>query len=150
MSIFLVRPATNTDIFAIKKIADANKNSLGFLPRPKINEAIEQKRIFVLYKDDVLAGFLIFRHRKRDTQTTLSDICVSKEWRGQGGGQQLIDALIQDCILQSRDFILLKCPDDLPANTFYKKIGFNLVSVAEGKNRPLNIWRLDIHNSEVE
>jgi len=147
MPSFLVRPAASTDLTAIKAIADTNKAALGFLPRPKISEAIQQQRVLVLQTEHELAGFVIYRHRKTDNQTTLSDICVSEEWRGGKGGQALVQALVQDCIEHNRDFILLKCPTDLPANYFYEKSGFTRAGIDNGKHRPLNIWRMDIHKS---
>lgn len=168
MPSFLVRPAAATDLTAIKKIADANKAALGFLPRPKISEAIQQQRVLVLQTEPVLnkacpatvrgvewdegcelAGFVIYRHRKTDKQTTLSDICVTEKWRGGKGGQALMQALVRDCIEHNRDFILLKCPTDLPANYFYEKTGFTRAGIDNGKHRPLNIWRLDINSSEA-
>lgn len=149
MPLFLVRAAVTTDLTAVKKIADANKEALGFLPRPKISEAIQHQRVLVLQAEHELAGFVIYRHRKTDKQTTLSDICVTEKWRGSRGGQALVQALRQDCLEHSRDFILLKCPTDLPANYFYEKTGFTRAGIDKGKHRPLNIWRLDIDSTEA-
>jgi N-acetylglutamate synthase-like GNAT family acetyltransferase len=147
MSSFQVRPAVASDLTAIKKIADANKTALGFLPRPKISDAIQQERVLVLQTDSELVGFVIYRHRKKDSQTTLSDICVMKKWRGNQGGKCLVQTLVNDCVKHRREFILLKCPVDLLANNFYKQMGFTKVSVDKGKRRPLNIWRFDIDNN---
>lgn len=149
MAPFFVRPAAATDLTAIKEIADANKTALGFLPRPKINEAIQQQRVLILQTEREMAGFVIYRHRKTDNQTTLSDICVTEKWRGGKGGQAMVQALVQDCVERSRAFILLKCPIDLPANSFYERVGFIRVGIDNGKHRPLNIWRLDINSDEA-
>lgn len=150
MSTFFIRYATSDDTPSIKKIADGNKTALGFLPRPKINEAIQQRRIFVLCTDQELAGFVIFRHRRTDTQTTLSDICVDETWRGHEGGRLLVEALTEDCVKLRRSFIRLKCPVNLPANHFYEKVGFRRVGIENGKHRPLNIWQLDIDSIEAD
>lgn len=146
---FSVRVATQLDASSIKKIADANKTALGFLPKARIDEAIQQDRILMLCADRELTGFVIFRHRKTDTQTTLSDLCIAEAWRGYGGGRALVEALVDNCVELGRSFIRLKCPTDLPANHFYDKLGFERVGVENGKQRPLNIWQLDINHRKV-
>lgn len=149
MSNFFVRFAAPIDTPSIKKIADANKGALGFIPQAKVNDAIKQQRVLVLCTDQELTGFVIYRHRKTDSQTTLSDICVVEAWRGQKGGHQLMQALVQDCVEHERSFILLKCPTELKANYFYEKVGFTRVGIDNGNRRPLNIWRLDINRNEA-
>jgi len=41
-------------------------------------------------------------------------------------------------------YVLLKCPEDLPANKFYKHLGFREIGIEEGKNRNLIIWEIKI------
>jgi len=137
------KPAVR-DIDAIKSVADANRNELGFILRVQIQEAVEQKRIMVATVEDKITGFIIYRHRKKDLQTTVAEICILKNYRGQGLGRELIDALVQECNRISRSYIQLKCPIDLPANEFYKRLGFCFVAIEPGKSRKLNIWRLQI------
>lgn len=131
-------------IAGMKLLADANRESLGFIPRKKLEEIADQQRAFVALYSDVVVGFVIFRHRKRDLQTTLSEICVQHGYMRQGIGTQLIQLLVQDCNQKSRAYIQLKCPVDLQANRFYEHIGFQLHIVEDGKKRQLNVWRLDI------
>lgn len=149
MSVFTVRSAQSNDITLIKKIADANRLALGFLPLVKVSDAVEQQRVLVLQSPHQLAGFVIFRHRKIDQQTTLSDICVANEWRGQAGGKLLMQALYRQCMELDREFILLKCPVDLAANSFYERVGFRHTATEAGRRRPLNVWQLDINGKEV-
>lgn len=131
-------------IDAIKALADANRNDLGFILRMQIQEAVEQNRTLVAIVDKQVVGFVIYRHRKNDLQTTLAEICVAKNYRGQGIGTGLMDALVSESTLKSRLFIQLKCPENLPANDFYSKYGFCLSSVEPGKSRRLNIWRFQV------
>jgi ribosomal protein S18 acetylase RimI-like enzyme len=131
-------------ILDAKKIADANRDALSFVTRGKFQEAVEQKRGLVALQDDKVIGFVLYRHRKRDKQTTLSDICVDKGHRGEKIGRLLVEALVQDCRKKSREFIQLKCPTDLPANEFYHSVGFKFHDIENGKKRKLNVWRLTI------
>jgi ribosomal protein S18 acetylase RimI-like enzyme len=139
-----VRSITLNDVTGIKLLADGHRLELGFNARQKFEEVALQQRGFVALMDDVLVGFVIFRHRKIDQQTTLSDICVAQPQRNQQIGSCLICALINQCTLLSRDYIQLKCPVALPANDFYQRLGFTLDRTEVGKKRPLNVWRFPI------
>ena len=139
-----IRHLTTADIAAAKHLADANRDALGFLPKKKLEEVAQQKRCFVAIDNGTLVGFVIFRHRKIDNQTTLSDICVDTGGRRSGVGSKLIQHLITDCEKRERDFILLKCPEDLDANHFYQRVGFALRNTEKGKSRKLNIWGMPI------
>lgn len=143
-TIFVIRQAATDDIESIKQIADKNKQSLGFLPRVKVQDAIAANRVFVLEIGVTIVGFVIYRHRKRDQQTTLSDICVADAWRRQHGGHLLVEALYDECLQLNRAFILLKCPQDLAANHFYERLGFYCERVEPGQKRSLNVWRRNI------
>ena len=128
----------------MKLLADANRNSISFMTRKKFEEIVDQQRAFVSLFDDTVIGFVVFRHRKLDLQTTLSEICVQHKYRGQGIGTDLIQLLIRDCNQKKRDFIQLKCPIDLPANKFSEPLGFDLHMTEDGRKRKLNVWRLAI------
>ena len=129
-------------ISEVKYLADTNRDSLGFNTRRKFEEVVEQSRGMVAIDNNDVIGFVIYRHRKIDNQTTLSEICVHQGHRGRRIGEQLLSALIHECETKSRVFIQLKCPIDLPANKFYKQSGFELFGTEQGKKRPLNVWRL--------
>jgi ribosomal protein S18 acetylase RimI-like enzyme len=139
-----IRYLTSADTSAAKLVADANRDTLGFLPRKKLEEAAEQKRCFVAVDDEAIVGFVIFRHRKIDDQTTLSDICVDVKCRRQRIGASLVERLIADCEERKRAFILLKCPEDLDANLFYERLGFKPQNVEPGKSRRLKVWLMPI------
>jgi len=132
------------DVPAIKALADANRGELGFNPRKKFEEAVSQHRGFVAVDSAEVVGFVVFRHRKVDLQTTLSEICVREDLRHQHIGEALMSHLIKECTEMSREFIQLKCPVDLPANRFYQRLGFVLHMTESGKKRSLNVWRFAI------
>jgi ribosomal protein S18 acetylase RimI-like enzyme len=140
----LTRLATHLDTNTIKAIADANRDALGFLPAAKVREAINRQQTFVAIVQGEIVGFVIYRHRIRDQQTTLYDICVKQTWRKKGVGQALLTTLQTECKQKERALIQLKCPTSLPANLFYAKFGFDKVGVDAGKKQALNIWELPI------
>jgi len=137
-----IRKSSLEDLPFIKILSDKNINSLGFTMTGKIRESIEKQHCFSAFYKDEFCGFVIFRHRKKDDQTTLSIICVEEKYRGLKIGTNLIEFLIDDCFENKKKFIQLKCPVDLPSNKFYKEMGFEIYSVEKRENkRDLNIFR---------
>lgn len=128
----------------IKAIADSCTKEIGFVLRPSLKESLLKGTIITVEKNNMVVGFVNFRHRMRDKQTTIYELVVSKEYRNQGLGKKLIEKLIEECIKLNRDFILLKCPEDNESNRFYKKYGFTFIKKQKGKKRDLNIWALEI------
>jgi ribosomal protein S18 acetylase RimI-like enzyme len=141
---FTIRKAVQSDLDEIKNLADAHKYELGFILRPALVESITRDEIFVATNDAGLVGFVDYRHR-RDIQTTLYHLVVASEWQRRGVGRRLIEALQIEAVERDKQYILLKCPEDLPANTFYSKLGFELVTRENGQHRKLNVWRLSLY-----
>jgi len=96
------------------------------------------------YKNEIL-GFVRFRHR-RDGLTTLYEIAVVHNKQGNRIGKKLVDALVDDCRRVGIRRIRLSCPAELPANGFYKRLGFVHTEGRSkaGVNRPLYEWHLTI------
>ena len=139
-----IRVVQVEDVPAIKALADESRRELGFNPLKKFEEVASQQRSFIAVERAEVIGFVIFRHRKLDSQTTLSEICVRQDFRQQHIGEALIARLTKECIEMSREYIQLKCPVDLTANSFYQRLGFVLHATESGKRRSLNVWRLAI------
>src|SRR5437588_10340920 len=68
-------------IAGVKILADANRHIFGFVTRGAFFDAIQAGTLIVAIRDGEVVGFLRYHHRKRDLQTTLYDICVSKSER---------------------------------------------------------------------
>lgn len=129
----LVRTATIEDISTIKQIADRNRYTLGFIPRPNLIEAQSKGWLWVACEDSQVLGFANC-WRRRDGWLTIRELCVAEQRRNQGIGQLIIMALPRP--------IRLKCPVDNRSNDFYRKLGFCKVAVEPGKKRALNVWQL--------
>lgn len=50
-------------------------------------------------------------------------------------------AIEKEARQKNKSIILLKCPEDLPANQFYGSIGYTKMLVETGKIRRLNVWQ---------
>lgn len=145
---YIVRKATPSDLGSTKVIADAHRHELGFVRRPALIRSIERREVFVAENSKGLIGFVEYHHRQ-DEQTTLYHIAVQSDYRRQGVGRQLVDALIHDAGERHKGFIQLKCPIDLEANTFYEQLGFSQVSIQLGKHRHLAVWRLPLNSTSI-
>ncbi|GJM41673.1 MAG: hypothetical protein DHS20C20_19550 [Ardenticatenaceae bacterium] len=141
----LIRKANQNDLDEIKKIAENHKHELGFIMKPVLARSIDQGELYVAIVSNAIIGFLQYHHR-RDTQTTLHNIVVESFYRKSGIGRALISELEKESSKRDKEFIQLKCPEDLPANIFYEYIGYKIVAVEDGKNRRLNIWQKPIKN----
>ena len=136
--------ATRRNIKEIKNIADTNKKIIGFVLRPALIEAVERKELLVVKaRNNRILGFINYHHRK-DKQTTIYEICVKAKYRGKGMGRELIKAVANEACILGKDWILLKCPENAPANQFYAQVGFCHVSIENGRKRCLNIWKLSL------
>jgi GNAT superfamily N-acetyltransferase len=128
----------------VKRLADVHRYELGFIMRPQIEMAIKRGQLLVAYvpaRD--LIGFSLVWHR-RDGQTTLHAIAVREDMRGSGAGKMLIGGLLGDMYARGQKVLLARCPVGLPSNGFYAHLGFGCVAIEAGKNRALNVWRLEL------
>ncbi len=138
------RKATMADLPQIKRLAARNSEALGFVLRPVLAQAIAEKRLIVAEIAGRVVGFQEYYHRKRDGQTTLYHKCVEKSFRRSGIGKALVDTVVAECRENKRQYLLLKCPEDLPANKFHESYGFFLTGTENGRKRRLNVWRFDL------
>ena len=128
-----VRNARNSDVDLIKKIADANREEIGFVLRPIFEASVEQGELLVAVTNSQIVGFLRWHHR-RDGWNTIYEICVDEGFRKSGIGAALLDQIPRP--------IRLKCPTDNKSNNFYRHIGYVLSGQEDGRKRRLNLWTL--------
>lgn len=138
-----IRKATTEDLDAIKSLADAHRHELGFVRHPALSKAIERQEVLVANNGQILVGFVEYRHRQ-DTQTTLYHVVIKPEYRRRGIGRALLNVLKAESEAKGKSNIYLKCPEDLPARHFYKKIGYQLVNKESDRSRPLLVWQLPL------
>ncbi len=139
--------AKHGDLPQIKSIADKNKNLVGFVMRGSLIESIQKENLIVLKHKKKIIGFINYHHRK-DAQTTLYEICVDEEDRKKGYGRLLINHLLQETKLHGKRVLLLNCPVDGVAHSFYLKCGFKIKSTrARTRNgKKLITWVYEFDN----
>jgi GNAT superfamily N-acetyltransferase len=144
MKIVEIRKAVQSDIIRIKKLAEEERSTIGFLTRETYLDAIISGNIFVVTIDGFVIGFQFYYHRKRDLQTTLYQKTIDKKFRNNGYAKLLVDAVIQEARSIGHKILVLKCPEKLDSNEFHKKIGFVLIGQDLGRKQKLNIWEMKL------
>jgi len=140
-----IRLATPADVDAIKQTADECRAELGFHTRQSFLESIEKHELLVAVLNGQPAGFLRY-HQTRAGHTTLREVAAARIFRGRGIGQALVERLVAEARNKNSPLIRLSCPVELPANEFYRSLGFRRAHRRSkaGKSRPLYQWELPL------
>jgi ribosomal protein S18 acetylase RimI-like enzyme len=140
-----VRQATAEEVDAIKAVLDGERSVFGFVPRAAVEGARHQGTLLVALQQDggPVIDFARYHHR-RDAITTLYEIAVLAAHRRQGIGRALIDAVLDQARHRGQRRVGLKCPQNLPANDFYRHLGFGLRGREPGKRTPILLWDREI------
>lgn len=130
-----------------KRLADAHRDIFSFITRGAFCEAQREGMLIVALMDDDVVGFVRYRHRRRDLQTTLYDICVAEFMRRSGIGRVMMKTLFERSSALGRESVVLKCPTYLEANGFYGRLGFLRVDTLAGKRHAINVWKYELSGS---
>ncbi len=138
-------PAVRDDLPGIKALADQHKKEIGFVLAPAIQASIDEGGLWIAkaLPSQQIVGFVCFHHR-RDRITKIYEIVVAPLARGRGLGRQLIGAVQEQALRAGHYAIRLKTPEDLPANDFYRRLGFADQGLEQGKKRRLRHWFLEL------
>ena len=145
---FTVHEASEEDAPAILALADVHRNELGAIThhRKWLLQQLAREEVFVAKSGGgQVIGFVVFSHQslREQENTTVYYLCTSKDYRGQGVGKLLMEAVASDARIRGKKTIDLKCPAHAPANHFYKSIGYKLWrSETDRDGNRLNIWTM--------
>ena len=53
-----------------------------------------------------------------------------------------MQTLLKESASMGQTAVRLKTPADIPANRFYKALGFQLINTEPGRHRPINVWEI--------
>ena len=122
---FCVVPAPPDAVQFVKfldHLQDENRHALGFLPFEALRQAIELERVFLCYENDEPAGYVIHGPAKKHGK--IYQVCVAEDARRIEHGTALIEAVRAVMNHARAHTLTLHCADDLPANDFWKTLGF--------------------------
>ena len=145
---FTVQEASREDAPVILRLADIHRDELGAIIQHGqwLLHLVERGEVFVAKAGEgQLIGFVVFSHQslREQENTTVYYLCTRKDYRGQGVGKLLMEAVASDARIRGKKTIELKCPAHAPANYFYKSIGYKLLqSETDREGNRLNVWTL--------
>lgn len=128
----MIRLATVDDLKDIKRIANQNREFIGFVMNVALKESIEKQSLKVLIKDESIVGFVHY-HRRKDGWNTLHELAIEKEYQRHGYGQNLFDDVPQPIRLKTT-------ADNTNAINFYLKNSMTHVRNEQGKKRELMVF----------
>jgi GNAT superfamily N-acetyltransferase/predicted nucleic acid-binding protein len=140
-------------VLTVQKQADANKQSLGFLPKRVYSEAALQSKLLVAVEDKTrrYAGHLLFGGIS--PRGRVFQIFVSTRYRRRAVGQLLLRHLVAEMERSYYLSISAQVAADLTqANAFWAKMGFTLVQTKPGgasRRRILNIRVRDLNTPNL-
>lgn len=137
---FQVRQAQLEDSSYVMSLMRANRESIGGLPKPAIEERIERRTLLLGLLNGEPCGYLLYDFR--DGLLRIPQACIQYDARRRKYGEALFGALLRIC---DADEINLRCAADLEANLFWRDMGFRCVGTAAGgkrRGRTINIWAM--------
>lgn len=115
----------------VSAIADRNKGSFGFLSSSAFEQMASKGQLWIAVNSmGILKGYLMFG----GTMPTLKvfQIYACETTKGHGVGKQLIDALKEFAGSKNYHSIVARVASDLPANSFWEKVGFSVYGQVKG------------------
>lgn len=132
MRLSIIRLAIESDFDSIKKIANQNREFIGFVMKVALKEALSKKSLYVYEKESVVIGFVHY-HPRKDGWNTIHEIAVAKDFQRQGIGENLFDIVPFPIRLKTTI-------DNKNAIKFYEKKLMKLVNIENGKKRKLCVF----------
>lgn len=120
-----------------RAIAAKFPTELGYVNPATLRESLDELEVIPNI------GFAHY-HCRLDKQCTIYSLAVTKENQRQGWGRLLFYRVLCAAIENKCDRLVVKCPEDLPSNEFYSRLGFHQKGIDPGKKRRLNIWEYKI------
>lgn len=124
-----------------------NYNSIGFIPRSRIEEADQQGCLYYQVDNGEWVGYLYCSKPVYMRTCKIWQECIDKSVRRYGSGRRLCERLINDCRTVGCPAIMLRCAEDLESNYFWQAMGFSLVGIDTSLNvrkRKVFRYRLDL------
>ena len=128
----MIRLALESDFDVIKKIANQNRDFVGFVMKVALKEALLKRSLYVYEVNSAVIGFVHY-HPRKDGWHTIHEIAVAKEYQGKGVGKKLFDIVPLPIRLKTT-------VDNKNAIEFYGKKEMVLVNIEDGKKRKLCVF----------
>ncbi len=144
----VVRLAAPEDVDAIDKMNRQAGDVFGFVPKVVLASSLVTHELMVACNGTSVDGAMRFHHRL-DKVTTLYEVVVREERRGNSIGRLLLSTLIKRATDKGHHTLRAKCPNGIAANDFYKALGWECVGLEQGRVRPLLVWSCSLATNQL-
>jgi GNAT superfamily N-acetyltransferase/predicted nucleic acid-binding protein len=131
---------------AVVELAQANSDTLGFLPRGAfIGHATYGQILVALDDKEKVLGYLLYGTNRKEVLAYITHLCVAQPQRGQGIALALFDEL-KKVTKDTFRGIRVRCRRDYEANAVWPKLGFVAAGERPGRSKhgtTLTIWWFD-------
>lgn len=136
-----VRAAAPDDMRYVMALQRANRESVGGLPTPALQERIDRGTLGLALINDDPVGYLLYD--LRDRVLRIAQACIQYDARRRTYGEQLWLWVVNRHGAGMRE-ARLRCAADIDANVFWRSMGFTCVGVVPGgarRGRLINLWQ---------
>jgi hypothetical protein len=138
--LFTIRLAETIDMPFIMALQRKNRESLGGLPTPAIEDRILRRTLLLGLLNNEPAGYVMYDYRGGILR--IPQACIQYDARRRHYGESLIATMMNSHPEASE--IRLRVASDLDANIFWQSLGFVCVGTVQGgsrRGRLLNLWQ---------
>lgn len=136
-----VRVAQSNDSVYVMSLMRANRESVGGLPKPAVDERIARGTLLLASLNDEPCGYLLYDYR--DDVLRIPQACIQYDARRRKYGEALMFELMRRYV--DAHEVRLRCAADLEANLFWRDMGFTCTGTLRGgkrRGRKINAWTL--------
>jgi hypothetical protein len=137
-----VRQAQTPDLRYVVSLMRANRESVGGLPVPAVQERIDRGTVLLASINDDPVGYVLYDFRGGVLR--VPQACIQYDARRRRYGEVLVARMIARHAAELRE-ISLRCAADLEANVFWRDMGFTFVGAVPGgkrRGRTINLWTM--------
>jgi len=131
----------------------ANADLVGYLRKPALEKYANRGQIIPAFENDDLCGYVVFNdtpgprlRKERPATCTIYQACIQYDARRILHGTELVLEVIRRAARQGLHNVDCHVTDTIPANDFWKALGFHLTGTRPGgrrRKRTLNHWELN-------
>jgi ribosomal protein S18 acetylase RimI-like enzyme len=131
--------ATPADLPYIDRLRRADDRALGFLSRAALAEKVRLGHVRLAVADGRVVGYLLHGSMRRP-EVRVFQLAIDPSCRGRGIGRRLVADLVRRSAAAGARGISLRCREELPANQFWHRAGFELHDLEPARRGALFVW----------
>lgn len=131
--------ASEDDLSYVMGLMRSNRESVGGLPKPAVEERIARRTLTVATANDDPVGYLLYD--VRGDVLRIPQACIQYDARRRQYGEALVASLLN--AYPSAASVSVRCAADLEANLFWRDLGFTCTGTVPGgkrRGRTINCW----------